>query len=215
MKFRVIASVLLGFGFTVAATLAHADGITGTAWSVPSATADNVPTTGNVPGPSAIEWATFMASSIDFSADDSYSLGGFLNYAGAASNITYMNGATASSDLTDVLFEFTGTATFTTGQTFNVYHDDGVQLYVNGVNYLSQPSVTSPITTPYTYTGPSGTFDFDFIYANGPPTQAEFQTNLVTTGTIVGSATPEPSALLLFGTGILGILGLRRKFRFS
>lgn len=196
--------------------MAHAQ-ISGTAWSVPASTANNVPTAGNVPGSGATEWATFDANSIDFSADNSYSLGGFLNYApGVASNITYMNGASASSNLTDVLFELTGAATFTNGQTFNVYHDDGVQLYVDGVNYLSAPNTTSPITTPYTYTGPTGTFDFDFIYANGPATQAEFQTNLVTSTTVVGTTpTPEPSAFLLLGTGAAGLFGLRRKFRFG
>lgn len=214
MKFRLISPVLLAL--TLSAAVGHAQ-ISGTAWSVPAATANDVPTAGNVPGPNATEWATFNANSIMFTGDPAgdYSLGGFLNSFGAASNIAYINGGTASSSLDDVLFEFTGSASFVNGQTFNVYHDDGVQLYVDGVNYLSAPSTTSPITTPYTYTGPTGTFDFDFIYANGPCCQADFQTNLVTSTTVVGAApTPEPSAFLLLGTGAAGLFGMRRKFLF-
>lgn len=193
----VLASVL----FLPAAVFG--DGISATMWSVPAATADNVPTLGNTPGAGATEWGTFTASEIKFSGDSNYSLGGFLNSFGAASNIVYMNGASAGSSLTDVLFEFTGTATFTNGQTFNVLHDDGVNLYVNGLSVLSQPTTTAPITTPFTYNGPSGTFSFDFIYANGPPTQADFQTTLVTSGTISGSSTPEPSAVFLAIAGLV------------
>lgn len=214
MKFRLISPALLAL--TLSAAVGHAQ-ISGTAWGVPASTADNVPTAGNVPGPNATEWATFNASSIMFTGDPSgdYSLGGFLNSFGAASNIAYMNGGAPSSTLTNVLFEFTGAASFVSGETFNVYHDDGVQLYVDGVNYLSSPSATSPITTPYTYTGPTGTFDFDFIYANGPCCMADFQTNLVTSTTVVGGApTPEPSALLLLGTAVAGVLGMRRKLHF-
>ena len=134
-----------------------------------------------------------------------------MNSFGAASGISYMNGYSATSNLTNTLFEFTGTAYFVNGQTFNVYHDDGVNLYVDGVNVLSQPNTTSPITTPYTYTGATGNHSFDFIYANGPPSQADFQTNLVTATTV--AATPEPSSFALLGTGVLGALGaLRRRF---
>jgi hypothetical protein len=191
---------------------AYASSIQGVMWSVPASTADNVPTLGHVPGAGATELGTFTASEINFSGDSDYSLGGFLNSFGAASNIVFMNGATANSSLTDVLFEFTGSASFTNGQTFNVLHDDGVNLYVNGNLALGQPSATSPITTPFTYMGASGVFDFDFIYANGPPTHADFQTTLVTSGTIT-STTPEPSSLLLWGVGLLAlaVVTIRRR----
>jgi hypothetical protein len=183
----------------------YGDGIQGAMWSVPAATADNVPTLGNVPGAGATELGTFTASQVKFSGDSNYSLGGFLNSFSSASDIVYMNGATATSSLTNVLFEFMGSASFTNGQMFNVLHDDGVNLYVNGILVLGQPNTTAPITTPFTYTGPTGTFDFDFIYANGPPTQADFQTTLVTSGSITSnpSSTPEPSAGLLLCAGFI------------
>jgi hypothetical protein len=195
----------------LAGSQAKAEPISGIAWSVPASTADNVPTLGNTPGPGATEWGTFSASEIHFSGDSNYSFGGFLNSFGAASSIVYMNGASASSSLTDVLFEFTGTAFFTNGQVFNVEHDDGVNLYVNGVSVLSAPNTTSPITTPFTYTGPTGSFNFDFIYANGPPTQADFSTNLVTSQTL--QPVPEPSTIALLLTGSTALWSIRRRTR--
>jgi hypothetical protein len=180
-------------------------------WSVPSATANNVPTIGNAPGSGATLWGTLDASSIAFSSTGGYSPGGFLNSLGAASNIIYQNGATAATSLTNILFEFKGTASFTNGQSFNVLHDDGVNLYVNNQLVLGAPNITGPITTPYTYTGPTG--NFDFIYANGPASQAEFRTNL--SQTLVDSGVLEPSALLLLAVGLAGILAVRHPVKKS
>lgn len=205
LKYLVFVLALVA----LAGSQAKAEPISAIMWSVPASTADNVPTLGNTPGTGATEWGTFSASSIHFSGDSNYSLGGFLNSFGAASNIVYMNGASAASSLTDVLFEFTGTAFFTNGQIFNVEHDDGVNLYVNGVSVLSDPNTTSPITTPFTYTGPTGDFSFDFIYANGPPTQADFTTNLVTSQTL--QPVPEPSTIALLLTGSTALWSIRRR----
>jgi hypothetical protein len=125
-----------------------------------------------------------------------------------------MNGASGSTSIIDVLFDFTGTAFFTTGQTFSVVHDDGLDLYVGGSLVEGLPDETPPITSTFTYTGPSGDEAFEFIYANGPPDQADFQITLVPgVTTLAASEVPELSSIALLGSGILGMAGVvRRRF---
>ena len=59
-------------------------------------------------------------SGFDFSGDapGAYNLGGFLGYGGTLDSISYMNGASTSTDVDNTLWEFTGTADFVTGTTF-------------------------------------------------------------------------------------------------
>lgn len=195
------------------AALVQADYINGTAWTVPAATAGSAPTLGNTPGNGATEVATFTANGIDFSGDGpgAYNLGGFLNSGGTASNITYMNGASATTSLNNTLWEFTGSASFTNGDSFNVVHDDGVNMYINGSSVLSAPGPTAPVTSTFTYNGPTGTFNFDFIYVECCGGSADFKTTLVPSAP--SGNTPEPSTgfLLLTATSF-GVLLLRKRF---
>jgi PEP-CTERM motif len=192
--------------------------ISATLWSVPFATANDVPTAGNVPGPGAVEWATFNATGFNFVENGgNFDINTFINSGGGISNLTYLNGVNpnANGSLDNVLIQFTGTALFTNGQSFTVTHDDGVQMYVDGVNLLSDPSSTSATTTPFTYTGTTGDFSFDFIYANSFCCGSDFVTTLVTSTTVVGT-TPEPSSIALLGTGMLTVAGVvRRRMRKS
>jgi hypothetical protein len=187
--------------------------ITGLEWNGWSA---NVPVLGSQPSAGSAN-VTFTATSIDFCVQDShctppgsgsYTLAGFLGSQGNASGtsgIVY-TGTTGAASLDNTLWEFSGTALFTTGEVFDVGHDDGTQMYINGVNVLSQPGPTSFVLTPFTYTGPTGNFTFNFLYGetNGAP--AVYETNLQS-----GGNTPEPSTFALLGTGLLAAAGAIRR----
>jgi hypothetical protein len=136
-------------------------------------------------------------------------LNGFLTSQGNASGVSgvsFHNGAAGSNTLDNTLWEFSGTAFFTNGEVFNVGHDDGAIMYVNGSIVLNQPGPTAFVLTPFTYTGPTGMESFQFLYGetNGAP--AVFETNLQS-----GGNTPEPSTFALLGTGLLAAAGAIRR----
>ena len=91
---------------------------------------------------------TFSASALDFSSfgnigntgtpGTDYTFASFLGSLGYVTGIpAYSNSLTGGTALNAApggsLFEFTGTALFTNGQTYTVAHDDGVTFEVNGV----------------------------------------------------------------------------------
>jgi hypothetical protein len=128
-----------------------------------------------------------------------------------AGNITYMNGASAATNLDNTEWEFTGSAYFTSGQSFSVVHDDGTNMYINGVAVLLAGGPTPPVTSPFTYTGPTGMFSFDFIYTECCGGSADYKTTLVPSAPATG--TPEPSAalLLMAGLSFFGVRVARRR----
>ena len=106
----------------------------------------------------------------------SYTLGGFL----ATGNATVLSGTPTDlarnldTNGTGMIFEFTGTVTVTTGQTFYVANDDGLSLTIGGNPVITSPGPQSGreiSPTLVTYTGASGTFPFDLVYGEccGPP----------------------------------------------
>ena len=216
MKAIRIFSPLACMAFMLAAgTAAHATAISGTVWSGQSG---NVPAINNLPGSGSVA-ATFSATSLDFCVQSTactvpnsgtYTLAGFLssnNNASGVTGVSYHNGHLGTNTLNNTLFEFTGMAQFTNGQTYNLGHDDGARLYVNGVQVYSDPGPTSFVSTPYTYTGATGDYSFNFLYGEVSGAPAVFETNLE--GPL--ASTPEPSSFLLLGSGLLAAAGVVRR----
>lgn len=176
---------------------------------------------------------TFSASALDFNsfgalgctapgvpsaacltAGTDYTFASFLNSLGSASGLAFSNGLTGGTALggsgEGALFEFNGTASFTHGQSFTLSHDDGVDLWVNGVNVFTDPGPTSPSTDTFSYTGVTGNFNFHFVYGECCTAPAVFETTLV-------PSVPEPNTVLPLGAMLLLGVGLafRRKARLS
>jgi hypothetical protein len=215
--FRALSLASCVAVLVAAAGTAQAIPISGTVWSNWSA---NVPTFSGLPAAGTAS-ATFSATSIDFCVLDShctvpgsYTIGGFLASQGNASGVSgvsFMNGATSGSTLDNTLWEFTGTAFFTNGQKFNVEHDDGTVMYVGGTGagnlVLNQPGPTSFNTSTYTYTGPTGNEAFTFLYGETSGAPAVYETNLIP----LTAPTPEPSSIVLLGSGLLAAAGAIRR----
>lgn len=137
-----------------------------------------------------------------------YTLSSFLTSGG--DNLFYGTGSSKGGDSIDNdLFQFTGSTTLSNG-TYTFAHDDGLLLYLNGALAINQGIPTSPTTTFFTVCASgcnavAGTYNFTLDYAevSGPP--AVLVTNLPLT------STPEPSSILLFGTGLFGVAGMIRR----
>jgi hypothetical protein len=122
-----------------------------------------------------------------------------------------LNGASASTNLDNTEWEFTGSAYFTSGQSFSVVHDDGTNMYINGVAVLLAGGSTPPVTSTFTYTGPSGTFNFDFIYTECCGGTADYKTTLVPSAPATGTPEPSSTLLLMAGLSFCGVKVARRR----
>ncbi len=111
-----------------------------------------------------------------------------------------------SNGTTSTLVEFTGFFTVTNGEVFNVAHDDGLTLIIGGTDLGFSPGPTSPVLTPATYTGPSGTFPFTLVYGECCQGPAVLEVDLPL------SNVSAPAALTLLGLGLgAATLGWRRR----
>jgi len=119
------------------------------------------------------------------------------------------------SPMDPTIWEFVGsTSVISSPLSFTIVHDDGVTFSVNGQTVIN--IALSSATTMGTYTGSTGDVPFDLVYANccGGATggTATLQVSPLAAPT---APVPEPSSIVLLGTGIawIGLLAVRRPFR--
>jgi hypothetical protein len=148
-------------------------------------------------------------SNIAFVSGGLYTIGEFLNSTPGGS-IILTGAGELSNTLDNTIFNFTGTANVTNGETFTAGHDDGVSLMIDGISVINAPGANAFSTTTQTYSGPTGSFAFQLVYGECCGAPAALTVNGLSL--VSPTAAPEPSSGILFSTGLLGLgVGFRRR----
>jgi len=142
------------------------------------------------------------------SPPSAYTTGAFLNnptFTGAVNG--FSAGATANNNY--VLLTSTLSTTAGTTYTFNISHDDGVQLTLNGSPVITDNTANQPGINTYSFTaGSNGSVAVAVAYGEHSGAPAVLQLSVTAT-----TATPEPATLTMAGCGLVAFGGykLRRK----
>lgn len=205
MRHSTLAFVLISGAALVSA---QANTITGRLWHVPEATTQNA-TPANVPGTTP-DVVFDVNSPFNFNATGD-TVGNWLG-SSSAFNITENTAGTLASLMDNLtvgtLVEFTGFVSVVNGQQFTVTHDDGLTLIIGGVDLGFNDGPTPPVTSVATYTGPSGDFPFQLVYAECCGGPAVLQLDLP----LSNHPVPEGgTTVAMLGASLLGLLRFARK----
>ncbi len=208
--FRMMARCLLGIVALAAISLALPGSVKADTYSVSVWLNTSAASNAKLPAPSGTADVTFTTTAINFQLGGTQAdatVGQWLSslIGGTESNITYNNGASASSAFTTKGDLVNGSYVLFTGSTglaagtnsFTVHHDDGASLYIGSTQVFSAPGPTSEETSTGTYNAAAnGVYGFSLAYGevNGTPAIIDFAPNPV----------PEPSTLAIAGLGALG-----------
>jgi hypothetical protein len=184
--------------FLVQSGTVHAGTINGSLWIFPNDTVPDNAIPANVPVTTPDVTFSVTGTGLNLQSGPLYTIGEFL----ASQSATILTGsANLGHTLDDTLFNFIGTVSVTHGMTFTAGHDDGLTLIIGGVTVISAPGATSFVNTTQTYSGPTGNEPFQLVYGECCGAPADLEVSLPF------QSVPEPSAWLLFATGIAGLCG--------
>ena len=205
MNFKLRSFLPLVLAAVASIGVAHADTFTGTIYNNPN---------GNVVSPSTLGTAlgSFTVSSFNFNVGPGYTAGNsnftIGKFLAGGSNLV-IDSTLAAKTVASTEFVFTGTTNLVNGQSYSFTHDDGLTLSIDGVSYINTPAQTVAIASSFVFKGTTGVHSFTLDYASNSLSPS------VLTGsfTPVSAATPEPSSIIMLGTGLLGAAGMvRRRF---
>lgn len=220
MKTQRVLLPLLMAGALASGTAARANVLTGSLWDASDSglndgSQTSIPENGSgVPvlpgGAPNVTFSVNTSGGLDFNSGSGYTISAFLGTGGA----TVLTGGTPTElakSMDDVLISIQGQVTVTTGETFNSEHDDGLALFIDGTSVINAPGPTGAAPTPGTWSGPSGTYDFQLTYAEVEGAPAVLQVDGLLNN---ANSVPEPSTLLAGAMLLLPLgFGLWRSFR--
>ena len=121
--------------------------------------------------------------------------------------LNYLTGGNGSLNNTE--FQFTGTASLTAGTTYIFYSDDGMELFLTGNGLNNFQEISSPIGFSSFTVATTGLYNFNLLYAEVAGAPADL-VNTSGNFTVV-APTPEPSSIVMLGSGLLAGAGMIRR----